>query len=79
MSTYVVHSHEESDFTWIIIVSICAGLLFLVIIVLVLWKCGFFKRKRYPKSMEHQAQRQKLMEQTEEEEAMKAQVDKRNK
>lgn len=31
---------------WIIIVAIVAGLLLLVLLTLVLWKLGFFKRRR---------------------------------
>lgn len=31
---------------WIIIVAIVAGLLLLVILTLILWKLGFFKRRR---------------------------------
>ena len=31
---------------WVILVSIFAGLLVLIIIVLILWKLGFFERKR---------------------------------
>lgn len=31
---------------WVILVSIFAGLLLLILIVLVLWKLGFFERKR---------------------------------
>ncbi|XP_054767090.2 integrin alpha-9-like [Lytechinus pictus] len=30
---------------WIIIVSILAGLILLIVLILLLWKCGFFKRK----------------------------------
>lgn len=31
---------------WIIIVAIVAGLLLLILLILVLWKLGFFKRRR---------------------------------
>lgn len=31
---------------WVILVSILAGLLLLVLIAIILWKLGFFKRKR---------------------------------
>ncbi|XP_057322797.1 integrin alpha-PS1 isoform X1 [Microplitis mediator] len=31
---------------WIIIVAICAGLLLLILLTLILWKLGFFKRRR---------------------------------
>lgn len=32
---------------WIILIAILCGLLFLFLIILLLWKCGFFKRKKY--------------------------------
>ena len=31
---------------WVILVAIFAGLLILVILIVILWKIGFFKRKR---------------------------------
>ena len=31
---------------WVIVVSVLAGLLLLAIIYLILWKLGFFKRRR---------------------------------
>jgi hypothetical protein len=31
---------------WIIIVSVLAGILLLVLLILLLWRLGFFKRKR---------------------------------
>ncbi|XP_023933312.1 integrin alpha-8 [Lingula anatina] len=32
---------------WIYIVAAIGGLLLLILLILILWKCGFFKRKRY--------------------------------
>ena len=31
---------------WVVLAAVLVGLLLLVIISLVLWKCGFFKRRR---------------------------------
>lgn len=31
---------------WIIIVSVAVGILLLIILIIILWKLGFFKRKR---------------------------------
>ena len=31
---------------WIIIISVAAGILLLVVLIIILWKLGFFKRKR---------------------------------
>ncbi|XP_029450544.1 integrin alpha-7 isoform X2 [Rhinatrema bivittatum] len=32
---------------WIILIAVWAGILMLALLVLILWKCGFFKRTRY--------------------------------
>ncbi|VDL77756.1 unnamed protein product [Nippostrongylus brasiliensis] len=36
---------------WIILVSALVGLLILLVVVLILWRCGFFKRKKYEPSL----------------------------
>uniref|UniRef100_A0A158QM39 Integrin_alpha2 domain-containing protein n=1 Tax=Haemonchus placei TaxID=6290 RepID=A0A158QM39_HAEPC len=36
---------------WIILVSALIGLLILLIMILILWRCGFFKRKKYEPSL----------------------------
>lgn len=36
---------------WIILVSVLVGLLILLIVVLILWRYGFFKRKKYEPSL----------------------------
>jgi hypothetical protein len=49
---------EEKEIPlWVIIVASLCGLLLLIIIVIVLWRIGFFKRKR-PGDL-HQAEKQK--------------------
>ncbi|KAM9319964.1 integrin alpha-7 [Gastrophryne carolinensis] len=32
---------------WIILIAVLAGILLLALLVIILWKCGFFKRKHY--------------------------------
>ena len=47
VSTSLVPSSSKSiNMTWIIIIAVLGGLLILAIILLILWKCGFFKRVR---------------------------------
>jgi len=64
-NTYVLHQPPPSLPIWIIIVVSIIGaiILFLLLLILPLWKCGFFRRKRIPSSrlLEHQAQRQRLV------------------
>ncbi|TSM68891.1 Integrin alpha-6 [Bagarius yarrelli] len=36
---------------WIILVAVLAGILMLALLVLLLWKCGFFKRSKYDDSI----------------------------
>ncbi|XP_052004791.1 integrin alpha-6 isoform X1 [Xyrauchen texanus] len=36
---------------WIILVAVLAGILMLALLVLLLWKCGFFKRSKYDDSV----------------------------
>ncbi|CAH1799398.1 unnamed protein product [Owenia fusiformis] len=52
VSTYVSPSGfqpaSKSVELWIIIVAAHVGILLLVILVVIFWKCGFFKRTRYP-------------------------------
>ncbi|XP_023240629.1 integrin alpha-4-like isoform X1 [Centruroides sculpturatus] len=40
------YTHQKKIATWIIIVSILAGLLLFTLIILLLVKCGFFRRKK---------------------------------
>ncbi|KHJ93636.1 FG-GAP repeat protein [Oesophagostomum dentatum] len=48
---------------WIILVSILIGLLILFIVVLILWRCGFFKRKKYGEPSLYRAELQHEREQ----------------
>lgn len=44
---------------WIIALAVAAGVTVLVLLIITLWKCGFFKRKRKPEG-EDSAQRERL-------------------
>ena len=44
---------------WIIIVSVVAGILLLVLLILILWKCGFFMRKRPDPTLTGNLQKEK--------------------
>ncbi|EYC38991.1 hypothetical protein Y032_0682g1489 [Ancylostoma ceylanicum] len=48
---------------WVILVSILIGLLILLIVVLILWRCGFFKRKKYGEPSLYRAELQHEREQ----------------
>ncbi|VDM66003.1 unnamed protein product [Strongylus vulgaris] len=48
---------------WLILVSILIGLLILLIVVLILWRCGFFKRKKYGEPSLYRAELQHEREQ----------------
>lgn len=42
----ILHQTDGSVALWIYIVAALVGLLLLFVLVLVLWKCGFFKRNQ---------------------------------
>ncbi|XP_052807381.1 integrin alpha-9-like [Mya arenaria] len=48
---------------WIILVSIVAGLLLIIIVALILWKCGFFRRKQREEMarMQHSGEVEKML------------------
>ncbi|KIH57930.1 FG-GAP repeat protein [Ancylostoma duodenale] len=48
---------------WVILVSILIGLLILFVVVLILWRCGFFKRKKYGEPSLYRAELQHEREQ----------------
>ncbi|CAK8684731.1 unnamed protein product [Clavelina lepadiformis] len=64
VSTYAVYPRVETQSLpwWIVAVAVAAGVLFLLIIILVMWKCGFFKRKRTTQTEEDRIQQEKLCE-----------------
>ena len=59
-SQFYPSSATRRNYLWIIIGSIIAGILLLVLIIIILWKCGFFKRKAPPsvvaEAHEHEAE-----------------------
>nr|CAB3257139.1 integrin alpha-8 [Phallusia mammillata] len=61
-ATYSQTSEPTSVEWWIVAVSIAAGVIFLLLIILILWKCGFFKRKSMPVSQEDEQQQKRLVE-----------------
>lgn len=60
--------------------SAAAGLLLMVIIILILWKCGFFERKKYQyPGATHQAEMKNLMDEDEPDADMKRDMEQRMK
>jgi hypothetical protein len=59
-SQFYPSSATKRNYLWIIIGSVIAGILLLALIIIVLWKCGFFKRKAPPtvraEAHEHEAE-----------------------
>ena len=47
-SQFYPSSATKRNYLWIIIGSVIAGILLLILLVIILWKCGFFKRKAPP-------------------------------
>uniref|UniRef100_H2Z1C3 Uncharacterized protein n=1 Tax=Ciona savignyi TaxID=51511 RepID=H2Z1C3_CIOSA len=68
VSTSILSEQQEVKL-WIIVVATLAGVILLVLIVLLLWKCGFFKRRRdfgdYHKARRHKQASKKADETTE--------------
>uniref|UniRef100_A0A915D5W1 Integrin alpha-2 domain-containing protein n=1 Tax=Ditylenchus dipsaci TaxID=166011 RepID=A0A915D5W1_9BILA len=54
---------QEKIDIWLIILAVCVGLLLLAILVLICWRCGFFKRKRRQDILLHTANYKHEMEQ----------------
>ncbi|KAJ1347733.1 hypothetical protein KIN20_002875 [Parelaphostrongylus tenuis] len=48
---------------WLILVSVIVGLLILFVLIMILWRCGFFKRKKYGEPSLYQAELQHEKEQ----------------
>lgn len=48
-------SQEDRLDIWIVLLAVLVGLLLLGILMLICWRCGFFKRKRHDMHL-HQAQ-----------------------
>lgn len=44
---------------WIYLVAVLGGILLLIVIALILWKCGFFKRKKFDQSPTYNAKLEK--------------------
>ena len=47
-SQFYPSSATKRNYLWIIIGSVIAGILLLILLIIILWKCGFFKRKAPP-------------------------------
>ena len=43
-----VEENRQKDVLWIIVGSVIGGLIILAVLIIVLWKVGFFKRKQPP-------------------------------
>ncbi|XP_071532933.1 integrin alpha-8-like isoform X1 [Panulirus ornatus] len=71
ITTEISYQNESPEWVvpwWVYLVSVLGGLLVLVIIILIMWKCGFFKRKRVEKPdsmMEKKGDMQAVIEEDE--------------
>jgi syndecan 4 len=54
---YPDRPHQQDKLNWwIIILAVAVGLILLAILVLIAYKCGFFKRKRPQQRLLHKAE-----------------------